>query len=114
MWEKDLLAQAEDLRKNASEEEPPPQLAQWLRQQTQRARLIAFLGRHDPLKLMQVSDILVVLGIVVAPAAAAAAVSGGDGAGSGIGVNDGDGIVDVVGVGDDVMTLTVVVAVVVG
>lgn len=54
MWEKDLLTQAQALRKELNEEEPSPQLAQWLRQQTQRARLIAFLGRHDPIKLMQV------------------------------------------------------------
>lgn len=54
MWEKDLLSQAQALREEVNEEEPTPQLAQWLRQQTQRARLIAFLGRHDPLKLMQV------------------------------------------------------------
>lgn len=55
MWEKDLLTQAQALRNEEnSDKEPSPQLAQWLRQQTQRARLIAFLGRHDPIKLMQV------------------------------------------------------------
>lgn len=57
MWEKDLLSQAQALREEVNEEEPTPQLAQWLRQQTQKARLIAFLGRHDPLKLMQVGYI---------------------------------------------------------
>lgn len=59
MWEKDLLVQAQALRDGADEEEAPPQLAQWLRQQTQRARLVAFLGRHDPLKLMQVGFLTV-------------------------------------------------------
>lgn len=54
MWEKDLLAQAQALRKEAGDENPSPHLQQWLRQQTHKARLIAFLGRHDPLKLMQV------------------------------------------------------------
>ena len=53
MWEKDLLSQAEALRDKLNEEEPSPELEQWLRQRTQRARLVAFLGRHDPLKLMQ-------------------------------------------------------------
>lgn len=57
MWEKDLLSQAEAVRDNLNEEEPSPELEQWLSQQTQRARLVAFLGRHDPLKLMQVSDL---------------------------------------------------------
>ncbi|CAM9709129.1 unnamed protein product [Pylaiella littoralis] len=58
MWEKDLLVQAQALHDDLNEEEPSPQLAQWLRQQTQRARLVAFLGRHDPLKIMQADDML--------------------------------------------------------
>ena len=56
MWEKDLLSQAEALRDGLNEEEPSPELEQWLRQRTQRARLVAFLGRHDPLKLIQASE----------------------------------------------------------
>ncbi|CAM9809238.1 unnamed protein product [Ectocarpus fasciculatus] len=58
MWEKDLLAQAQALRKEAGDEILSPHLQQWLTQQTHKARLIAFLGRHDPLKLMQVDDML--------------------------------------------------------
>lgn len=56
MWEKDLLSQAEAVRDRLNEEDPSLELEQWLRQRTQRARLVAFLGRHDPLKLMQVKD----------------------------------------------------------
>lgn len=54
MWEKDLLAQAQMLGESLLEETPSPQLRGWLRQQTQRARLIVYLGRNDPIKLTQV------------------------------------------------------------
>lgn len=56
MWEKDLLTQAKALGGDEqSGEKISPQLEEWLKQQAHRARLIAFLGRHDPLRLTQVS-----------------------------------------------------------
>lgn len=56
MWEKDFLSQAQAFGESQGGHEASPQLEQWLRQQTQRARLVAYLGRHDPLKLMQATD----------------------------------------------------------
>lgn len=56
MWEKDLIAQAQALGDNeGATEEALPKIKQWLKQQTHRVRLIAFFGRHDPIRLMHVS-----------------------------------------------------------
>lgn len=55
MWENDLLAQAQALRDDEQgRERASPQLEQWLKQQADRVRLVAYLGRHDPVRLVQV------------------------------------------------------------
>lgn len=47
------MSQARALAKDDGDQEASPQLHQWMVQQTQKARLVAYLGRHDPIGLMQ-------------------------------------------------------------
>ncbi|CAM9186530.1 unnamed protein product [Ascophyllum nodosum] len=57
-WENELLSQARALEESTSDEEVCPPLERWLMQETQRARLVAYLGRHDPLGVMQADELL--------------------------------------------------------
>ncbi|CAM9142680.1 unnamed protein product, partial [Sphacelaria rigidula] len=59
MWEKDLLTQAKALSEDGTGAvRASPELEQWLKQQIHRVRLVAFLAQHDPLRLMQVDEML--------------------------------------------------------
>lgn len=60
MWEKDLLTEAKALSEDGTGAvRASPELEQWLKQQIHRVRLVAFLAQHDPLRLMQVSSVLI-------------------------------------------------------
>jgi hypothetical protein len=59
IWEKDLQQRAKDLHSSSgAADEVTASVQDWLVQQTHRARLIALLGRHAPLQLMSVDNML--------------------------------------------------------